>query len=343
MGRGDNMAVRNESGDLIFPSRQDSPVSVALRGNTGEVAALWCCLQELRDQFGKVAGVVESLAALRVMDEEAALIEMALMAQGQERLVENVWQTIGECEARAKALSPEFSSITKSGSSAAAKAGSSTSAPGEYVAELVQPPRAATPSSTHAEGPELHGADTDEHTDEHDTPDEHEAVDSPVSVDRSGTRPVHSRTEPVEVAEPGSITQVDATDVVRVLIVDDEPAVLRAFGRVLSQRYEVLTARNGAEALKVVLAEKQIDAIVCDLNMPRLNGGSFFAELRELKPQLLNRVVFCTGTTLSHRGERFLKGLQAPVLHKPVAAEALLSVVDSVCGERGRADKMRAF
>lgn len=234
------------------------------------LGALWDSLRQVRERFGQVAGMVENLATLKTMGDENALIEMALIAQTQERLVETVWQAIVDCESQARQL-------------------------GEARSE----------------------------TSQSETPIYPEVSD----LLASATIPVASELDPDDT---NPITQVDIERTLRVLVVDDEPAVLRAFGRVLSQQYEVLTARNGAEALKIVLAEDQIDAIVCDLDMPRLNGGSFFAELRELKPQMLNRVVFCTGTGSTDRGEKFLKGLDAPVLHKPVEAKALLSVVDAV-------------
>ncbi len=125
------------------------------------------------------------------------------------------------------------------------------------------------------------------------------------------------------------ITEVDATARACVLVVDDEPAVLRAFRRVLSQHHDVLTARDGSEALRVVLDCDPINAIICDLDMPKLDGCAFFAELGELRPQLLQRVVFCTGA-LSPNVGRLVEGLQTPLLRKPVTAPALLTAVENV-------------
>jgi CheY-like chemotaxis protein len=92
----------------------------------------------------------------------------------------------------------------------------------------------------------------------------------------------------------------------------------------------VLTARDGAEALRIVLGDAAPDAIICDLGMPKLDGPTFFSELFELRPQLMPRVVFCTGGTPSDTVQRFLERMQAPVLRKPVAASDLLGAVESV-------------
>jgi CheY-like chemotaxis protein len=147
------------------------------------------------------------------------------------------------------------------------------------------------------------------------------------------------RTDPAALAAPPAfledhdednpITQVDFTPS-RVLIVDDDPAVLRAFRRVLSSAHQVLTARDGAEALRIVLGDAAPDAIICDLGMPKLDGPTFFTELFELRPQLMPRVVFCTGGTPSDTVQRVLERMQAPVLRKPVAASDLLGAVESV-------------
>jgi CheY-like chemotaxis protein len=127
----------------------------------------------------------------------------------------------------------------------------------------------------------------------------------------------------------GPVTQVDPR-FRRVLVVDDEPAVLRAFRRVLQRDYDVLTARSGSEALRIVLSDSHLDGILCDLAMPELDGPAFFSELKELCPQLLPRVVFITGGIATEKSQHFVEGLETPVLHKPVAADALLKALESV-------------
>jgi len=58
----------------------------------------------------------------------------------------------------------------------------------------------------------------------------------------------------------------------RVLVVDDEPSVLKTAAALLSSRgYEVLTAADGFEAL-VQLRQSLPDAIISDLNMRNMSG-----------------------------------------------------------------------
>lgn len=131
------------------------------------------------------------------------------------------------------------------------------------------------------------------------------------------------------VEEEGPVTQVDAK-LTRVLVVDDDPAVLRAFRRVLQDDHEIVTALDGSEALRIVLGGTRVDAIICDIGMPKLDGPAFFSELFELRPQLMPRVVFCTGGPPNERIQRFLERLQAPLLFKPVSAVDLQRAIELV-------------
>ncbi len=65
-----------------------------------------------------------------------------------------------------------------------------------------------------------------------------------------------------------------------VLLVDDEPQLLRALGINLRARgYQVHTAATGAEALRVA-ARHRPDAVVLDLGLPDLDGVEVIAGLR---------------------------------------------------------------
>ncbi|GAB0108234.1 response regulator [Nocardia sp. JMUB6875] len=66
----------------------------------------------------------------------------------------------------------------------------------------------------------------------------------------------------------------------KVLVVDDEPQILRALRINLSVRgYEVTTAANGGAALRAA-AEKHPDVIILDLGLPDMDGIEVLAGLR---------------------------------------------------------------
>jgi two-component system cell cycle sensor histidine kinase/response regulator CckA len=81
----------------------------------------------------------------------------------------------------------------------------------------------------------------------------------------------------------------------KILLVDDEPAVRGLFAQALRQAgYEVLEARNGAEAIDVFDgAGGLIDLLLTDIRMPYLGGSELAAKLRAKQPDL--RMLFISG------------------------------------------------
>ncbi|TDQ00574.1 response regulator [Labedaea rhizosphaerae] len=66
----------------------------------------------------------------------------------------------------------------------------------------------------------------------------------------------------------------------KVLVVDDEPQIVRALRINLTARgYQVLTAHDGAEALRAA-ADGKPDVVVLDLGLPDLDGNDVIAGLR---------------------------------------------------------------
>ena len=70
------------------------------------------------------------------------------------------------------------------------------------------------------------------------------------------------------------------------LIVDDKRSIRELISNIMrSEGYEVLTAQDGLDALNR-LVEPLLNAIISDLNMPRMSGFEFLAVVRQKFPQL---------------------------------------------------------
>jgi PAS domain S-box-containing protein len=80
----------------------------------------------------------------------------------------------------------------------------------------------------------------------------------------------------------------------RILIVDDEPAILRALSRVL-QGYQVTRALSGREALSRIEHSGPYDVVFCDVMMPELSGIDVYERAKEVCPGQERRIVFITG------------------------------------------------
>ena len=70
--------------------------------------------------------------------------------------------------------------------------------------------------------------------------------------------------------------------VVKVLVIDDNPAMVKLLAiRLLTQKYEVVTASNGIEGLNAA-REHLPNLIILDVNMPELDGCGFVDEIKEI-------------------------------------------------------------
>jgi DNA-binding response OmpR family regulator len=103
----------------------------------------------------------------------------------------------------------------------------------------------------------------------------------------------------------------------RLLIVDDEPAVLRCLERVLRSQYEVTTVER-ADAALILLAKRHFDAILVDVDMPGMRGDEF---KRRLPSTLGAKVVMMSGGAAGGVGD---------VLAKPLDLGHLMGVLDEL-------------
>jgi DNA-binding response OmpR family regulator len=72
----------------------------------------------------------------------------------------------------------------------------------------------------------------------------------------------------------------------RVLVVDDDPAILHMCAQVLrAQGHEVLTCDGGAVALQTALG-RELDLALCDLNLPDMHGLDVIRAIKTQSPSL---------------------------------------------------------
>lgn len=119
---------------------------------------------------------------------------------------------------------------------------------------------------------------------------------------------------------------------VRVLVVDDEPMLVRVIVRLLEMHgVHAEGALNGGEALKKLEASR-FDLVLCDVRMPVMDGPSLLRALRARGD--LTRVVFLTGYADGSDAE--LLALGAAAIHgKPLEPGTLLEIVRAWTGRPG--------
>lgn len=120
-----------------------------------------------------------------------------------------------------------------------------------------------------------------------------------------------------------------------ILIIDDEPSILRAATRALERAGHVVhTAADGADGLAQFVRHESIDTVITDLMMPTMGGLPVVAALRKLSPSTL--VVVWSGS-IDRAALDQLDAEGAPVvLHKPFSQSELLEAID-------RAEALRQF
>jgi CheY-like chemotaxis protein len=114
----------------------------------------------------------------------------------------------------------------------------------------------------------------------------------------------------------------------RVLAVDDEALLLKAYRRMLGEHHEVVTALGGQEALRAIARVGSFDVILCDLQMPDVSGAELYAAVRDRFPALADRFIFVTGGAFSGDAKRFLDESESFVINKPFRVEELLAMIE---------------
>ena len=132
------------------------------------------------------------------------------------------------------------------------------------------------------------------------------------------------------VFEPvGNTYQKATTNVTSTVLIADDSAMMRKTLALTLQKvgYRVIQARDGKEALELLLQNSAVDLIVSDLEMPRLNGFEFLSELR--KNPLLSTiplVMLTTRTNDKHRQLALSLGAKA-YMSKPYIEQEFLDVL----------------
>ncbi|MCC6795059.1 MAG: PAS domain S-box protein [Candidatus Hydrogenedentes bacterium] len=113
----------------------------------------------------------------------------------------------------------------------------------------------------------------------------------------------------------------------RVLLVDDEETIRSMTGKMLERiGFDVITAYDGSEAIRLFREHcSEIDFVLLDLTMPRMNGEETFRELRSIDAGV--RVVLSSGYTENEIEARFAgKGL-AGFIQKPYTLATLRNIL----------------
>ena len=120
----------------------------------------------------------------------------------------------------------------------------------------------------------------------------------------------------------------------KILLVDDEPDILRAVGaRLESNGYNVITASNGSDAIDKALQEKP-DLAILDINMPHGNGHEVAAHLRESMSIHYMPIIFLSACTSKEDIEMAAETGVDEYIIKPFQPADLLRAIESLLAKQ---------
>lgn len=115
----------------------------------------------------------------------------------------------------------------------------------------------------------------------------------------------------------------------KIVVADDEPFILSALQDTLSDDYEVYTASNGKEAIKMV-EKVSPDLIILDVMMPEMDGLEACKQLKKNKETAVIPVIILTAKgQITDIEKGFKSGADAYVV-KPFSPARLLEKVEEI-------------
>ena len=86
----------------------------------------------------------------------------------------------------------------------------------------------------------------------------------------------------------------------KILVVDDEPDLehlvrQRMRREIRSGQYSFMFAQNGVEALEVLAEEQDVDMVLSDINMPRMDGLTLLEQIPKVDPNIRSVIVSAYG------------------------------------------------
>ena len=116
-----------------------------------------------------------------------------------------------------------------------------------------------------------------------------------------------------------------------ILVVDDDPLMLKLLKEQLHDEYEVATAISGKVALKFLEA-RPTDLMLLDYEMPDFSGADVLAEIRSNPATANFPVVFLTGVTDKEKIAKVVEKKPQGYLLKPIEKDKLIATIKKLIG-----------
>jgi PAS domain S-box-containing protein len=126
----------------------------------------------------------------------------------------------------------------------------------------------------------------------------------------------------------------------RVIVVDDEEAIIKSMRRVL-RKHEVIVTNGGKSAMDILLRDQEFDVVVCDLMMPDLSGMDLYKRVSRFSPALASRFIFLTGGAVGDKFKDFLSSIQNPTYEKPLDIKTIQQIINEAISRSRTNEEVR--
>jgi two-component system NtrC family sensor kinase len=123
------------------------------------------------------------------------------------------------------------------------------------------------------------------------------------------------------------------------IVIDDVPAIVDSIVRIVSRVGSVtpVGAKSGTQGLEMIREHQdEVFAVLCDVEMPDLDGAAIWRIINQENPELASRFVFMTGNVGHSFQERITASTGCRVVTKPFDIHDVLEQVVQTIDDRMR-------
>ncbi|MEJ2664895.1 MAG: response regulator [Spirochaetia bacterium] len=117
-----------------------------------------------------------------------------------------------------------------------------------------------------------------------------------------------------------------------ILIVDDDRIFRSEFREVLEDKYEVLEAAGGEQALEILSQPNIVDLVLLDIKMPGMQGTEVLSKIKSISPSVL--IVMLTGYGTKEIIIESLRSHADDFLEKPLQIQSALQRINKLLGTK---------
>lgn len=126
-------------------------------------------------------------------------------------------------------------------------------------------------------------------------------------------------------------TAETVSDKPTILVVDDENGVRQSFNLVLKDKYHILLAENGAEAIDT-FTKNNIDLILLDIRLPDIDGVDLLGKLKEIDPN--TEIIMVTAVKEIATAVKAIKMGAYEYVSKPFVVDEVLALISRALEKR---------